>query len=178
MGSAPALSHFARRSTARAGMIACVLVLTSALAEAQQQAKPPQSDNPGFFGTIGRWFDQGIENINDGARRVRDRFLNLRQEADIAAQTTVDTAKDAADVMGRLPRTRVVAGHEKCRIAPNGAPDCVAAAYAICEKQGFKSGKSVDMTTAEICPAEVYLAGRNSGPECHTETFVSRALCQ
>ncbi len=109
---------------------------------------------------------------------MRERFLNLGQDATLAARTTVDTAKDAADAVGRLPGTRVVSGHEKCRAAPNGAPDCIAAAYAICEKVGFKSGKSVDMTTAEVCPAEVYLAGRNSGPGCHTETFVSRALCQ
>jgi hypothetical protein len=34
------------------------------------------------------------------------------------------------------------------------------------------------MTTAEECPAKVYIAGRNSGPECTSYTFVSRALCQ
>ena len=80
--------------------------------------------------------------------------------------------------MARLPKTRVISGHAKCKIAPNGAPDCIAAANAMCKGKGFASGKSVDMTTAEVCPAEVYLAGRNSGPGCHTETFVSRALCQ
>jgi hypothetical protein len=54
----------------------------------------------------------------------------------------------------------------------------VVAANAICKTKGFASGKSVDMTTAEICPAQVYISGRNSGEGCHTETFVSRALCQ
>ncbi len=77
-----------------------------------------------------------------------------------------------------FPSTRVVTGHEKCTIAPNGAPDCVVAANAICKTKGFESGKSVDMTTAEVCPAQVYMAGRSTGPDCHTETFVSRALCQ
>ena len=72
----------------------------------------------------------------------------------------------------------MVTGHEKCAIAPNGAPDCVVAANTMCKAKGFASGKSVDMTTAEVCPAKVYLAGRNSGPDCRTETFVSRALCQ
>ena len=48
----------------------------------------------------------------------------------------------------------------------------------MCKTKGFEGGKSVDMTTAEVCPPQVYLSGRNSGPGCHTETFVSRALCQ
>ena len=34
------------------------------------------------------------------------------------------------------------------------------------------------MTTAETCPAKVYMAGRSTGPECKTETFVSSAICQ
>jgi hypothetical protein len=78
----------------------------------------------------------------------------------------------------KIPAARVVAGHERCALAPNGAPDCVAAANAMCKTKGFDAGKSVDMTTAEICPAQVYLSGRNSGEGCHTETFVSRAFCQ
>ena len=83
--------------------------------------------------------------------------MNLGREAGIAAKTTADDAKDAADAAGtasNCPATNVVAGHEVCRIAPNGAPDCVAAADAICKGKGFKSGKSVDMTTAENCPRQ------------------------
>lgn len=179
MDNTPALIHFARQTAvvaARGGLFACAVALTSTLAVAQERAKPPE--DPGFFATIGRWFDQSVDNINTGARRMRDRVLNLGHDAGVAARSTVDTAKDAADAVGRISGTRVVTGHEKCRIAPNGAPDCIAASYAICQKKGFKSGKSVDMTTSEVCPPEVYLAGRNSGPGCHTETFVSRALCQ
>ncbi|MGH6996404.1 MAG: hypothetical protein ACREES_11945 [Stellaceae bacterium] len=109
---------------------------------------------------------------------MRERFQNFGHEAGVAAKTTVDTAKGAASAVGQLSTARVVTGHEKCRNAPNGAPDCVAAADAICQTKGFKTGKSVDMTTAEICPAQVYLSGQNSGPGCRTVTFVSRALCQ
>jgi hypothetical protein len=54
----------------------------------------------------------------------------------------------------------------------------VAAAEAVCKTKGFGSGKSVDMTTAEVCPPKVWMSGRTSGEGCHTETFVSRALCQ
>jgi hypothetical protein len=72
----------------------------------------------------------------------------------------------------------VIVGHEKCKNAPNGAPDCVAAANTMCKAQGFDSGKSVDMTTHEVCPPKVLLSGRSSGSECRNETFVSRVLCQ
>ena len=153
-------------------------MLTSALAAAEDASKGPAPAQPGFFAAIGHWFDQTADNFSAGVRHMRERFQNFGNEAGVAAKTTVDSAKDAADAVGRIPGTRVIAGHEKCQIAPNGAPDCIAAAYAICQAKGFKTGKSIDMTTAEVCPAQVYLAGRSSGLGCHTETFVSRALCQ
>ena len=66
----------------------------------------------------------------------------------------------------RIPTARAISGHEKCQLAPNGAPDCVAAANTMCKAKGFGSGKSLDMTTAEVCPAKVYMSGRSTGPEC------------
>jgi hypothetical protein len=95
-----------------------------------------------------------------------------------AAKSTVEGAEDAAGAVARIPNVRTVSGHEKCQVAPNGAPDCIAAANAICKTKGFDSGRSLDMTTAEICPPKVWMAGRSTGPECRTETFVSRAVCQ
>jgi hypothetical protein len=158
-----------------------VILFTAALAFAQdgsnQQARAT-AEEPGFFGTIERWFDEQASKIGSGFRGARSGVENLGREAGIAAKSTVEGAKDAAGTVTRIPGARVVTGHEKCTIAPNGAPDCVVAAIAICKSKGFASGKSVDMTTAEICPAKVYLAGRNSGEGCHTETFVSSALCQ
>lgn len=137
---------------------------------------------PGFFESVGRWFDQQADNIKSTFSGARSTVEEFGHEAGVAASKTVDGAKDvaegAADAVARLPRTRVVSGHEKCRIAPNGAPDCGAAADSLCRTEGFKSGSSVDMTTAEVCPPKVWMAGRNSGPGCRTETFVSRALCQ
>jgi hypothetical protein len=173
-----------KRAAAKAvlgSLLAGAIVLTASVAAAQNRSSPqtkPQPETQGFFATVGIWFDQTTDNFNSGVRTIRDRFQNFGQQASVAAKSTVDTAKDAADAVGRLPNTRVVRGREKCQIAPNGAPDCIAAAYSICQAKGFKTGKSVDMTTAEVCPAEVYLAGRNSGPECRTETFVSRVVCQ
>lgn len=151
---------------------ACVIALAlvmSAMAVAQE-ARP--REEPGFFEGIARWFDQAFS----GAGREVE---NFGREAGVAARTTVDGAKDAAGAVARIPAARVMSGHEKCRNAPNGAPDCVAAAERLCKTKGFESGKSVDMTTAEICPAKVMLQGRTGAPgECRDETFVSRALCQ
>lgn len=150
---------------------AASLLLISALATAQDQTgqKPPESE--GFFASVSRWFEEQTAN-------ARKKVESFSSAAGDAAKTTVDGAKDAAGAVARIPSTRAVSGHEKCRLAPNGAPDCVAAANTMCKAKGFESGKSLDMTTAEVCPAKVYMSGRSSGPECTTDTFVSRALCQ
>jgi len=175
-------------SVRRAALVAAALVLTCAFAAAQDVAKPTQPSPPptqaapqssSVFSTLKGWWDQTTDNVNAGVTGMRDRFKNFGQEAGVAAKATVDNAKSAADAVARLPSARVVRGHEKCRVAPNGAPDCVAATVALCKSKGFEGGgSSLDMTTSEICPPQVYLSGRNSGEGCHTETFVSRAYCQ
>ena len=158
------------------GVLAFVLLAFTAMAAAQERRDPPEE--PGFFESIGRWLERQSDNIGSSFRDAGKGVENFGREAGVAAKSTVDGARDAAGAVARIPATRVVTGHEKCRTAPNGAPDCVAAATALCKARGFESGKSADMTTAEVCPALVYLSGRSSGGECRTETFVSRALCQ
>jgi hypothetical protein len=170
----------AAAQTRRACVFAGALLLTSALAAAQDAASSSQKENEGegFFATIGRWFDEQAANVNSSFKDARKKVEGFGRNAGDAAKTTVEGAKDAADVVVRIPAARPVSGHEKCRLAPNGAPDCVAAANAMCKAKGFDSGRSLDMTTAEVCPPKVWMAGRSSGPECRTETFVSRAFCQ
>jgi hypothetical protein len=166
--------------TVFAGLFAVAFVLVSGFAAAQD-AQPGGSNagkNENFFESIGRWLAEQSEKINSGFRDAGKNFANFGHEAGIAAKVTVDGAKDAADAVARIPAARVMAGHVKCKNAPNGAPDCISAATSLCKAKGFETGKSMDMTTAEVCPPQVYLAGRNSGPGCRTETFVSRALCQ
>jgi hypothetical protein len=187
MGSR-ALTRFSNRRASRrvlGTLLAGAIVLSAGLAAAQDAAKPapPQASSPqqqqGFFGTLGRWWNQAADNFNAGVTGARDKFKNLGEEAGDAARATVDNAKNAADAVARLPSARVVRGHEKCKNAPNGAPDCIAATAALCKTKGFDNGgSSLDMTTADVCPAQVYMSGRNAGEGCHTETFVSRALCQ
>ena len=174
-------SNRAAAQTAIACMFAVTFAVVSGLAVAQDAAPSPGSKPGGsenFFQSIGRWFEETGDKIGSTFRDAGKKVENFGNEAGIAARSTVDTAKDAAGAVARIPSARVISGHEKCQNAPNGAPDCVAAATTICKSKGFESGKSMDMTTAEVCSAQVYLSGRSSGPGCRTETFVSRALCQ
>ena len=169
----------ARLRSALGWMFAAVLVLTSALAFAQDSTPPVEKRKSDRFFRLRRPLVRAAicqrELVVQGRAGEGRR---LQQEAGAAAKTTVEGAKDAAGAVARIPNVRTVSGHEKCQVAPNGAPDCVAAANAICKAKGFDSGRSLDMTTAEICPAKVWMAGRSTGPECRTETFVSRAVCQ
>jgi len=176
---------FDPRATALAAVFGCVvaaLALPPISALARDNAQESAAAEPGFFESVGRWFDQQTDKLKTTFGGARSTVEEFGHEAGAAARRTVDNAKDAAKdaagVMGSLPSPGFVSGHEKCRIAPNGAPDCGAAADAVCRAKGFKSGSSVDMTTSEVCPPKVWMAGRSSGPGCHTETFVSRALCR
>jgi len=182
MGIKRALTLYRNRGAASCALVllfATGLVLISATAIAQDQPAPAQkSPSEGFFATINRWFEQQTANVNSSFKDARKKVEGFSSAAGDAAKTTVDGAKDAAGAVARISATRAVSGHEKCELAPNGAPDCLAAANIMCKGKGFDSGKSLDMTTAEVCPVKVYMSGRSTGPECTTETFVSRALCQ
>ncbi|HEX3341072.1 MAG TPA: hypothetical protein VHT68_18080 [Pseudolabrys sp.] len=152
----------------------------SALAVAQDQTTPAQNsrESESFLTTVSRWFRQQTATVNSSFEDARKKVDSFNSAAGNAAKTTVEGAKDAAGAIARIPSARAVSGHEKCPLAANGAPDCVSAANIMCKAKGFESGKSVDMTTADVCPAKVYMSGRSTGPECTTETFVSRAFCQ
>ena len=161
-------------------MFVAGLVLISTFVSAQEPSAPNQKaqQNEGFFSSVSRWLEEQTANMGTSFNDARKRVEGFSSAAGDAAKTTVEGAKDAADAVVRIPTARAISGHEKCQLAPNGAPDCVAAANTICKAKGFASGKSLDMTTAEVCPAKVYMSRRSTGPECTTDTFVSRALCQ
>ena len=184
-----------------------VPVLLTQIVVAQQQTVPPsEPDAPeviqpkpearGFFEAIGRWFDEGtagfrshmagaktsIDEFNQRAEETRksigDSAAEISRNAVGAGVTAADVTRDAMGAVAKLPMARVVSGRERCMTAPNGAPDCLAAAEALCRKQGFTTGKSVDFTSAESCPVRTYLGGKQSENECTTVTFISRAMCQ
>jgi hypothetical protein len=160
---------------------------------------PPPEHKTGLFEAIGRWVDRGATNFSDhlrGAKRSMEDLnnkaaVNNREMTDQAAKVgqgavsigkntvdaTVDATKNAVDAVAKLPTARLVSGHERCVVAPNGAPDCLAAAELLCRKKGFSTGKSMDFTSAEECPAKA-MVGEVSKDECTTVTFISRAMCQ
>lgn len=168
--------------------------VSSAPAESTPAAPPSK---PGVFETIGRWVDEGTSTFQDhlrGAKRSVDELSDKTNAAKVgqgavevtkgAVDMTVDVTKDAvgatASAVGavaKLPTARLMSGRERCAVAPNGAPDCVTAAEALCRKHGFSSGKSMDFTSAEECPANVLL-GQAPRDQCSTVTFISRAMCQ
>ena len=159
-------------------------------------AVQPMNESRGLFESIGRWFDQGTAGFRSHVSVARDRFGDLNEKAAATTRNLGDTAvgvgknaveagvaaadatKDAVSVVAKLPLSRVITGRERCAVAPNGAPDCLAAAETLCRKQGYSSGKSMDFTSAEQCPPRVYLSGRQSESDCTTVTFISRAMCQ
>jgi hypothetical protein len=179
-------------SRCAAGVIACALLAPGVLAQgalAQGAAPPPAPEQkPGVFESIGRWFDQSSSNFREhlqGAKRKMDDLgdeaaANSKAFGDGAAtagKNAADATKGAVDGLAKLPTARMMTGREKCVIAPNGAPDCLAAAEQLCKKHGFASGKSMDFTSAEECPAKAFLSG-GSPAQCQTVTFINRAMCQ
>jgi hypothetical protein len=169
-----------RRAVARLVATSCALLIAStALAQGPQpeprgEPEPPTS-RPGLVETLGRWFGDSKARIDEQLKSTTD-----------AAKGAADAAKGAADAAGQatgailgLPGTRVAIGRERCAVAPNGAPDCAAAADALCRSKGLGPGKSVEINTAQKCPTWVWLSGRPA-PEgvCVTETFVLRAMCR
>jgi hypothetical protein len=168
---------------ARAAICALALIAMTCVASAQQAPQAPApapaaQQQSGFFGGIAAWWERQTSNWQAAWQGMDREVENFGREASAVARTSADNAKQAAEAVGKIRNTTIVAGNTKCTIAPNGAPDCIAAANTMCKAKGFASGQSLDMTTAEDCPAKVYIAGRNTGPECTSYTFVSRALCQ
>jgi hypothetical protein len=179
--------------------VTVALVLVSALGTAAQQpasppaaqlqsppqVQPPQAEvrppttalptPPDVIGAIGRFIDQSLANVGAGVRGAGETLGGATDAAgDLARGVT-----DAAGAVARLPLSNIVAGWERCAVAPNGAPDCGVASVALCKSKGFARGNSVDITTSRKCPAQVWLQGRTpTDTECVNESFVSRAICQ
>ena len=158
------------RLSAAAGLVLC-----AATAAAEPQQPPPASnpsaaraDSPGFLDAFNRWLDESAANFKSGMKGTQDTLSDAAKGV-----------KDATDAIAKFPSARVVAGRELCQNAPNGSPDCRAAAETICLAKGFGSGKSLDTQSAQKCPARLWLSGRLPAEgECAVETHVVRAVCQ
>jgi hypothetical protein len=192
--------NFGIRSRCAASAAACLvtggLVLASATfaqdlrqPPAASQTQPAQNAKPGLFQSIGRWFDESAANFREHLRGAKQRFDDLGGEAaanqkqfnETAAEVgknAVEVTRSAVDAVAKLPTARPMNGRERCAVAPNGAPDCVAAAETLCRRHGFSTGKSIEFTSAEECPPKAVLAAQPERAECTTVTFISKAMCQ
>ena len=102
-----------------------------------------------------------MDDLGDDAaansKDISDNAAKVGQGAAEVGKGAADATKNAMDAVAKLPTARMMSGRERCANAPNGAPDCLAAAEALCRKHGFASGKSMDFTSAEECPAKTLL---------------------
>ncbi|MGD0334114.1 MAG: hypothetical protein ABSA90_12805 [Xanthobacteraceae bacterium] len=159
-------------------------------AAAAPPSPPPAANRPGFLHELASWWDGSIAyfsaKLKDARGKVEDLGKTSNEAAKGAATATqqamknaVDVSKDAASAVVRLPNTRLIEMRERCDKAPNGAPDCAAAAANGCRAKGFTGGTSLDVTTAENCPAPTLLSRQEPAKgECPVETVVTRAVCQ
>ncbi len=130
-------------------------------AQAPAPASPSGSSKPGFVDALNKWFDKGAADIKETFGK------------------TGKAARDATDALTKLPGARVIEARERCNVAANGSPDCVAAAETVCKGKGFVSGKSLETQATQKCPPQVWLSGRTpTEGECPTETYVIRSVCQ
>jgi hypothetical protein len=144
-------------------------------------APPAAADDhkPGLLDALNEWAKKSAADFDANMKKMRDSIDAFNARADKAAKEAATATKDATDALVKFPAARVVEGRERCVVSPNGAPDCQAAAIAMCKAKGFATGNSVDMQSAQKCPARVWLSGRMPAEgECTVETFVTRAACQ
>lgn len=163
--------------------IAAVLALAAFLAMwacapsgAQTAAPAPPGDAGALapLGAFGDWMRQGAADV--GGRFGAMAFSHANE----AVKTAGDAAFTAAMNVSRLRRAGLADGRERCATAANGAPDCAAAARAMCEAKGYGSGRSVDSVAMEICPPQYRRMTRREVPQgvCAREYVVTRAWCE
>jgi hypothetical protein len=135
---------------------------------------PPAQPPPGFVFEFGRWWDSARSKFDDVTRQSND----AARDAATATQDVMKNAAEAATTIVRLPGARVIEIHERCALAPNGAPDCRKAAAKACRVKGFTDGHPVNVQSSENCPPAVWMSGHDPTPgECPEETIVLLAAC-
>jgi hypothetical protein len=144
-------------------------------------AQPPVASAPGFLHQLGVWWNDGFADFNAKMKNAKDKLdeLNNQTATQDALKNAAQATKDAATAVARLPGMRVFELHDRCPPAGNGAPDCETAAANACHGKGFNSGKPLDVSTSQECPARVVLSGQQpSAVQCHDETVILRVVCQ
>jgi hypothetical protein len=153
-------------------------------------SQPPVANAPGFLHQLGIWWHDGFADFDAKMKAAKDKLNDYnKKQSDAAKEASTATeqalkdaaqaTKDAATAVVKLPATRVFEMHERCQKAGNGAPDCETTANNVCRGKGFNTGKPLDVSTAQECPARVMLSGRQPVEgECPDVTTLLRAICQ
>lgn len=123
-------------------------------------APPAREENPGLINEIGKLWDK-LPKIKSPSETLED-------------------LKGAGEGLTNLARPAImVTGRMACVASANGGSDCKAGAERLCQSNGYKDGKSLDIDSVEKCSPKVFIPGRKRQPgDCKTENFVTRALCQ
>jgi hypothetical protein len=132
----------------------------------------------GFFDAMERFWEKSATDFKASIEESRENWRKLNEQNEQAAREAAAAAKEAADALARFPNTKIIEGRERCELAANGSPDCVAAAEKICRAKGFAIGKSADIQSSRKCSVRAWLSGNPSREACTTETFVTKAACQ
>lgn len=130
----------------------------------------------GFFDAFNRWVDKSAKDFKASVEESNAKWREFGEKSEKAAKDAAAAQKEAAEAFKNLSNARVVEGRQTCVPAPNGSPDCQAAAEVICRGKGFGKGQSADIQTTRKCPAKSILARNDEG--CRTETVVVKAACQ
>jgi hypothetical protein len=146
---------------------------------------PPPGEKPGFIYAFGRWWDDTRGKIGDLSKQQNGATGAAGGAPNDAAAATQDVLKGAAEAtkkaataIVRLPTARFVEVHQRCAVAPNGAPDCRSAAANVCRSKGFTDGHPINVQSSQDCPPAVWMSGREPAPgECPEETVVLMAAC-
>jgi hypothetical protein len=142
-------------------------------------AEPLAERDRGVMETIGRWVDQSLATVKSGLGAGRGTTGAIDAASEAEGKDAAAAASPPAASGMRIPTTWIVSGRQPCLRAPNGGPDCRTATQTLCQTRGYSSGRSLDIQSAQKCPAQILLSGRSPAEgECALETYVTRAVCQ
>lgn len=141
------------------------------------QGEPARPENPGLINEMGKLFDKIVPPLKSPAETIDDLNTRAKEAVKDAAKEAV---KDAGNALSRLAKPgSMVSGRVTCPVVANGTADCKLGADKLCQSKGYKEGKSLNTNSAQSCSAKVLIPGRARKPDdCHTDNYVTTALCQ
>jgi len=136
------------------------------------QAPPDREKHPGLLNEMGKLFGRILPSNSWGDAGNAGAKDSTKGRADDTSGTS--------EALSRLARpSTMVSGRAVCPRAANGTSDCKLGADKLCQGKGYKEGNSLNTDSAETCSAKVLIPGRARKPDdCHTDTYVTSALCQ